>query len=131
MQDQHATVNPKTSVKGFKYGGASVKDAAAGKNVASILKRYSGEKSVVVGSAMGKITNKLEELHKDRFHKQNYKQILEEVKAFHIAIGNELFGADSDSFNQVYDLFEALEDRLLSPCSNDFDMEYDQVVSYG
>src|SRR5580658_9839778 len=44
----------------YKFGGASVKDAAAVKNVASILKENDFKEKVVVVSAMGKTTNELE-----------------------------------------------------------------------
>jgi aspartokinase len=44
----------------YKFGGASVKDAAAVKNVVAILKQYDTIKKVVVVSAMGKTTNALE-----------------------------------------------------------------------
>jgi len=46
----------------FKFGGASVRDAEAIKNVASILSLYPSTKLTVVVSAMGKSTNKLEEI---------------------------------------------------------------------
>ena len=46
----------------FKFGGASVKDAKAVKNVANVLSMYPNEKIVVVVSAMGKTTNLLEEV---------------------------------------------------------------------
>ena len=46
----------------FKFGGASVKDASAVRNVGSILSRYEGQKLIVVVSAMGKTTNKLEDI---------------------------------------------------------------------
>jgi aspartate kinase len=49
-------------MKVFKFGGASVKDAAAVKNVSAILARFPNQKLAVVVSAMGKTTNKLEEL---------------------------------------------------------------------
>jgi aspartate kinase len=44
----------------FKFGGASVKDAAAIQNVANILKTFAQLNPVVVISAMGKTTNALE-----------------------------------------------------------------------
>jgi aspartate kinase len=47
-------------MKVFKFGGASVKDAEAIRNVGSILLRYEHERVLVVVSAMGKTTNKLE-----------------------------------------------------------------------
>ena len=49
-------------MKVFKFGGASVKNTDAVKNVGAILSLYPGEKIVIVVSAMGKTTNKLEEI---------------------------------------------------------------------
>ena len=49
-------------MKVFKFGGASVKDSAAVKNVAQILSLFEKQKLIVVVSAMGKTTNKLEEV---------------------------------------------------------------------
>ncbi len=49
-----------TKIKVFKFGGASVKDAASVKNAIEILKGFKGEKLLVVISAMGKTTNALE-----------------------------------------------------------------------
>ena len=46
----------------YKFGGASVKDAAAVKNVTSILKENNFNQKVVVISAMGKTTNELEKI---------------------------------------------------------------------
>ena len=47
-------------MKVFKFGGASVKDANAVINVSEILTLYAGQQIIVVVSAMGKTTNKLE-----------------------------------------------------------------------
>ena len=44
----------------FKFGGASVKDAVAVRNVAEIIKNYGNGKLIVVISAMGKTTNQME-----------------------------------------------------------------------
>ena len=52
----------------FKFGGASVKDAEAVKNVAEILKKYAVKETIVVVSAMGKTTNGLEELVNSFFY---------------------------------------------------------------
>ncbi len=48
------------SLNVFKFGGASLKDAAAIRNVANILETYKGDRLVIVVSAMGKNTNALE-----------------------------------------------------------------------
>ena len=45
----------------FKFGGASVKDADGVKNLASIVSQ-NDDSLVIVVSAMGKMTNALEEL---------------------------------------------------------------------
>jgi aspartate kinase len=114
----------------FKFGGASVKNADAVRNVGDILKRYSNRKLVVVISAMGKITNALEELHNARFHKHDPRPVLREIREFHEAIAADLFQNKSlDEHTQH--LFDDLEDRVFQPCSQDFDMEYDQIVCYG
>ena len=55
----------------FKFGGVSVKDAISIKNVANILKNKANEQTVVVISAMGKMTNKLEELVNAYFYKSS------------------------------------------------------------
>ncbi len=47
-------------MKVFKFGGASVKDAESVKNVAQILQSEGTENTIVVVSAMGKITNAFE-----------------------------------------------------------------------
>ncbi|MFN0037456.1 MAG: aspartate kinase, partial [Saprospiraceae bacterium] len=44
----------------FKFGGASLKDAAGVKNVSSILQGYQHQSLVIIVSAMGKTTNALE-----------------------------------------------------------------------
>ncbi len=47
-------------MKVFKFGGMSIKDAEAIKNVNHILSLYDKEKIVSVISAIGKTTNQLE-----------------------------------------------------------------------
>ena len=44
----------------FKFGGASVKDAAGIKNVVEVLRKVGYENTLVVISAMGKSTNAME-----------------------------------------------------------------------
>ena len=46
----------------FKFGGASVKDAAGVTNLAEIVKKYEGQQLLIVVSAMGKTTNALEKV---------------------------------------------------------------------
>jgi len=51
-----------TPIEVFKFGGASVMNAGAVRNMASIIKNSKKDNLLIVISAMGKITNKLEEL---------------------------------------------------------------------
>lgn len=118
-------------MKVFKFGGASVKDAAAVRNVERIIELYSGEKLVVVISAMGKTTNLLEEIHNGRFHKINYESSLQKMKDYHWQIADELFGDDALAKDLLNDKFNEFEKTLAKPCSDEFDKEYDQVVCYG
>ena len=46
----------------FKFGGASVKNAQAIKNVTSIINNHSTSKKIIVVSAIGNTTNTLEEI---------------------------------------------------------------------
>ena len=56
-------------MKVFKFGGASVKDAAGVRNLAEIV-RTQGQDAVIVVSAMGKTTNALESLVRAYVDKQ-------------------------------------------------------------
>ena len=79
-------------MKVFKFGGASVKDADAVRNVGHIIAQYNGEKLLVIISAMGKKTNKLEELVEAFWKNETEKkqQIIQELKDFHFKIANNL-----------------------------------------
>ena len=46
----------------FKFGGASVKDADGVRNVAKVLQHEGTENTLVIISAMGKMTNYFEEI---------------------------------------------------------------------
>jgi len=76
----------------FKFGGASVKDAAAVKNVAAILQLFPNEKLVVVISAMGKTTNALERITEATFsNRAAIESLIAEIKKYHFDILEELF----------------------------------------
>ena len=117
-------------MKVFKFGGASVKNADAVRNVAKIITDYS-DNLVVVISAMGKITNLMESLVKAYFNNnKNAVNIFIQYKSFHIKICNELFdeGRIPKSINAI---FSELENKLTHTPSLDFNFEYDQIVGFG
>lgn len=117
----------------FKFGGASVKDAEGVKNLAKIVQKYPANNLLIVISAMGKMTNKLEELtwaHVNGDTKAH--QLFEEVKAYHFEIITALF---DDHKNPVYDdvanTFVEIEWLLEEEASDSADYLYDQIVSIG
>ncbi|MES2588087.1 MAG: aspartate kinase [Bacteroidota bacterium] len=118
----------------FKFGGASVKNASAVKNVAKILRLFSKEKKVVVISAMGKTTNLLEEIVlalKEKNH-QRFDILKEECYEFHLAILNELFSEKHFKIYQELDaIFEKLDRKKEDFFSDNYAFEYDQIVSLG
>lgn len=121
-------------MKVFKFGGASVKDANAVRNVSEILKLYKGEKLTVIVSAMGKTTNKLEEVVK-AYSQNNQIQFnahINDLYDFHENIMGELFRERHfHVFNAVEQIFEQLRHRFDQPFPDNFSFAYDQIVSLG
>jgi aspartate kinase len=117
----------------FKFGGASVKDAAAVKNVASILQKFSKEKIVVVISAMGKTTNALEKVVNAYFHNDGDSHtLLNEVKEYHHKIMKQLFSDETDKvFSDVNNFFAEVEWTLNEKPHRSYGFAYDQIVSAG
>lgn len=117
----------------FKFGGASVKDAASVRNVAELLKSRVTEPTLVVVSAMGKTTNKLEELTKAYFTKSDSVQIIfNEIKQFHFQIINDLFPKEeSVIYNDIENVFVELLWTLEEEPAYSYNFHYDQLVSQG
>src|SRR4051812_30362531 len=116
----------------FKFGGASVKDAEAIKNVASILKKTISEPTVVVISAMGKITNKLEELARSYFFREaNVMFVMDEVKEFHLKIAADLFKPGHRIYDELENVFVELLWALEEEPAFTYNHHYDQIVSQG
>ena len=119
-------------MKVFKFGGASVKDADAVRNVGKILKNYQSEKLLVVISAMGKTTNGLERMLGAWFDGDDTvaSKELAEIKNFHNAIIGDLIGGDlQNNYHEVDNLFIELECYIETrPVNTDFDFLYDQIT---
>ena len=119
-------------LKVFKFGGASVKDAQAVKNVGKVIQLYN-EPLVVVISAMGKTTNALEELVNAYYFKENdVNVLLEKVKQFHFGIMNELFeNKNHQIFTDIHNTFVEIEWEIEEEPQRTYDYVYDQIVSVG
>lgn len=116
----------------FKFGGASIKDAAGIRNVYQIIKNQGGENNlVVVVSALGKSTNALEKIL-DLAHKNvNFKADFQAFEKMHLDIATDLFGEDEAIENALKRYFLRLYFQLIKCPSLAYDMAYDQVVSFG
>ena len=118
-------------MKVFKFGGASVKDAEAVKNVADIIRKFEGEELVIVISAMGKTTNGLEKVVNAYYHKSDdAAKCLNEVKEFHMAIMKKLFKPNHQVFTTVNNFFVEI-DWVLEEEPRTYGFVYDQMVSIG
>ncbi|MFK7952989.1 MAG: aspartate kinase [Ekhidna sp.] len=112
----------------FKFGGASVKDASGVRNLDQIVSDLGNNKLVVVVSAMGKMTNKLEELIDLSQEGKNYDAILNEVFEFHHTIANDLLG----ELPKRYLEFEnSLKECLIKSSTYDFMRAYDMIIPHG
>ncbi|MBN8681606.1 MAG: aspartate kinase [Chitinophagales bacterium] len=119
-------------MKVFKFGGASIKDAAGIKNVASILGRFKGEQLVIIVSAMGKTTNALEEVVAAHAKSDGRAQELyDAVKERHYEIMRELFDAGDEVFTSVNDTFVEGEWVIEEDPAENYDYMYDQIVCMG
>jgi len=119
-------------IKIFKFGGTSIKDAESIKRVTQILSKYADEDLIVVFSAMGKVTNMLEEVVENYMQKSgNTENKLQKVKDFHQEILLCLFKKKHSIYNEVNNLFFEMERVLEEEVKYDYAFNYDQIVPFG
>jgi aspartate kinase len=133
--------NELTGLQVYKFGGASVKDAAAILNLCRIVRDFGPRGPLlIVVSAMGKTTNALEEIFNLAYTGEPYTTKLKHLKDFHWAAASELskeFKADVSGvvhnlYDELHELFEDLNQKLTEVSSRlDYDQQYDQIVSFG
>ncbi len=116
----------------FKFGGASVSSARSIENLAGIISG-DNEKMIIVVSAFGKITNALEELLKEWIAGSRVRLVLlERIRNFHFDILGGLFPEnDHPVYAKINYLFSLIEQKLNTSPSDNYDYEYDQLVSLG
>ena len=112
-------------MKVFKFGGASVKDAAGVRNVERIVRLEGVNDLMVVVSAMGKTTNALERVVDYLAAGQEDKALAQwvDIIDFHVAIMKEL------GLQPGIDI--RLQGEIPYDPSLPYDENYDQVVSLG
>ena len=116
----------------FKFGGASVKDANGVKNLVRVLEHEGTSNTLVVVSAMGKMTNAFEKVvFAYLYDADHVKDALKEIEEFHYSILHELFQEEHEVFSEVNRLFGKLQGFLIQNESKDYNFIYDQIVAYG
>ena len=122
----------KKPIKVNKFGGASIKNAEAIKNVAKILQNFHEERLLIVVSAMGKTTNALEEVAVAHAKQTGEAaDLLERIKLDHYKVVQELFGDQHEVFDSVNDTFVEIDWILEEEPHDNYDYMYDQIVSVG
>lgn len=111
--------------KVYKFGGASVKDAAGVRNVEQIVRLEGANDLMIVVSAMGKTTNALERVVEYLSAGQEEKALTQwvDIIDFHVAIMKEL------GLQPGVDI--RLQGEIPFNPSLPYDENYDQVVSLG
>lgn len=112
----------------YKFGGASVRNAAGVRNIAEIV-AAARESVFVVVSAMGKMTNALEGVV-ERFM-AGEKADLSAIEEYHRDICDELFGPGAMPERTRTFLSELEKTLAEKPQGMDYDMWYDRIVSFG
>jgi len=118
--------------KVFKFGGASVKDAEGVRNLKKILDIHKDEKLIVIISAMGKMTNQLEKvLDSWYYHPDSLKDNFDIVKNYHLDIEAKLENNDGKITSVLLPILDRLWEIISSKNSNNYDKDYDDIVSFG
>lgn len=117
----------------YKFGGASVKDAAGVRNLVKVLQTTGYDDVLLVVSAMGKTTNAMESVVNAYFKdRKAMAAAIKEVEQYHQEILAELFPAQTHGvYVQVNNLFEEVRGFLAWNKSPKYNFVYDQVVGYG
>jgi len=118
-------------MKVFKFGGASVKDAAGVRNVARVLKHFAGDEILVVVSAMGKTTNALELVVWDWRDGKVVGDQVETLRQQHLSVLREVVPGFDEAEAWLLEYFDELEELLGGTPTDNPDQDYDQIVSYG
>ena len=115
----------------YKFGGASIKNVAAFRRTINIISEAKWPLVIVV-SAMGKTTNKLEEiLSRIPQNDKAYIVLINELEDEHLSLMAELIDPNHPVFQEVKDLFRKMKEECFNLRESDFDFAYDQIVSYG
>jgi aspartate kinase len=115
-------------MKVFKFGGASVKNAEAVRNVVRIIAEE--QPGFVIISAMAKTTNGLEQVLQEARAGSDFGFSLAKLRRFHDEMQREL-SVSKEVQKRISELFDTLENDLRQCEALPYDLLYDRVVAVG
>ncbi|MBS1495905.1 MAG: aspartate kinase [Bacteroidetes bacterium] len=121
-------------MKIYKFGGASINSVERIKNTGNIIKDHSGQKLLLVISAMGKTTNALETVVNAYFEnrKEDALKLFEQVKQHHLDTLKFLTVLHwHQAEKKLKDFFTEVEWMLHDKPVRPYDYYYDQIVCCG
>lgn len=118
-------------MKVFKFGGASVKDAAGVRNLAEVVKHFVLDDLVIIISAMGKTTNALEAIVWAYCDGRDTAELFEHLRREHLVVLAEVAPDDIAASAELVLNFNELRTLLTKAPSGNVDREYDSIVAYG
>ncbi len=120
-------------MKVHKFGGASIKDAPSIKKISKIIQKEGMADCLLVISAMGKMTNALENIVNLYVNNQHNELsiALQQITDFHLKIINSLFHKEHEIYQIVDNLFAKMDRFISTNNSKNYDYIYDQIVCFG
>src|SRR5690606_25473933 len=118
----------------YKFGGASVKDANAIRNVGNIIEAQKSHRLLIVVSAMGKTTNALEEVVQWAMtDKPKAQEGLERIMSACQTVIRELELDQDQHLDRMNTSFRNVQEFIdrLDPQNSGYDYTYDQIVVTG
>ncbi|NNK39426.1 MAG: hypothetical protein HKP45_02095 [Winogradskyella sp.] len=117
----------------FKFGGASIQNAASIQQLEQIIKAKYTCPLVIVVSALGKTTSSLEDIFYQNLAKKSYTQTLHRLYQFHQTIIDQLLTTLRQAAHQTLMLWQQQLTATLSLPITDttLDMRYSSVVATG
>ena len=112
----------------YKFGGASVKNTDGIINLKNIIQETQYDQLVIVVSAMGKITNDLENIAIAVCDNKPFDTQIENLFSFHRQISQSLLGMIPYAYTQ---LETKLKKTIEQININDFAKAYDQITPFG
>ncbi|OJW69870.1 MAG: hypothetical protein BGO68_04635 [Candidatus Amoebophilus sp. 36-38] len=117
----------------FKFGGASLQNPLAIRDFTGLIDSYTNRPLIVVVSAMGKITQALEEVFQKQLTNQPYEAAIEEIYLFHLEMAQALLDNTYPALKNELDNWKTklIQNLEISYPAEEIEKIYSQVVAWG